>query len=520
MLQNLRVKDVNNLHLVCRNLHQIANLHVNPKLSFDWNYPGDMESLVQSSRIFEALEFYWCYFSGYIVNQEKFEPIEEYLSSTGAHIKKLTFSHVKVDQKIYWRLLNLLPNLETLELGGSTFMSVNQEQSIKWDLKSQKIERIKTARCTNSANWLEPLEKSVIKELEFTGLFNVDSEAVRKFLKVQEKNLKKLTIRVDSNWLNDLKDLRLEYLEYCGIRRNYSGPVSLEFLKRQENLKFLILKMGDFSDENLNVIWKLKNLETLELEASSEMSDRSSLNGIHKLEKLKRLKVCKQMSCNILDHLQFGHFNELEELDASLSLASLESIGEMKRITPRLRKIEVYCKSSDQIDALLETLQNLESVKIKNGQWKVPSEKFYPKVKYLHVSRLDYISADQISKIFPNLELLTIYECSLNHEPESFLVTLLSQLKQLKTLDMEIWSDLELDPESVLQCFQQYGKHLEDVQVAFSFQSLEIVQIYTFKKSAEGDSYSVTRKHRKGSTTVVALPANHQCVLCSICDQN
>ncbi len=56
VLEKLPVKDVNSVHLVCRNLHQIANLHVNPKLGFVENWPKDLEALAQSSRIFEELE--------------------------------------------------------------------------------------------------------------------------------------------------------------------------------------------------------------------------------------------------------------------------------------------------------------------------------------------------------------------------------------------------------------------------------------------------------------------------------
>jgi ribosome assembly protein YihI (activator of Der GTPase) len=141
----------------------------------------------------------------------------------------------------------------------------------------------------------------------------------------------------------------------------------------------------------------------------------------------------------------------------------------MKQITPNLKKIKILCNSSDTINALLETLENLESVKIEYNKWKISSEKFFPNVKYLDVARLNYLSAEQISKTFPNLKSLEIEKSTLDEEPKSFLVTLLSKLKQLKTLRLrlEIWTDRVLDRESVLQCFQQHGKHLEDVQVDF-----------------------------------------------------
>jgi hypothetical protein len=86
VLQNLPVKDVNNVHLVCRNLHQIANLHVNPKLIFKEDSPKDLESLVQSSRIFEELELPKG-FGDHLLLPVKFELLEEYLGFTGPHIK-------------------------------------------------------------------------------------------------------------------------------------------------------------------------------------------------------------------------------------------------------------------------------------------------------------------------------------------------------------------------------------------------------------------------------------------------
>jgi hypothetical protein len=172
--------------------------------------------------------------------------------------------------------------------------------------------------------------------------------------------------------------------------------------------------------------------------------------------------------------LGFGVFNDLEELDAYFYGASSDSIREMKRITPKLKKIEIRCDSADTVNALLETLENLESVKIQYRAWNIPSEKFYPKVKCLYVQRLIHLNAKQFTKTFPNLVTLRINTCSLDEEPDSFLVTLLSELKMLKELHLIIWTNLnEFYRESVLQCLQQHGKHLEAVQVRPYFQGSE-----------------------------------------------
>jgi hypothetical protein len=100
VLQNLSVKDVNNVHLVCRNLHQIANLHVNPRLCFYWETSRkDLESLVQSLRIFEELKFGRDY-DDYSLDSEKFQIIEEFPGFTGSHIKELILTSAKVDTKV------------------------------------------------------------------------------------------------------------------------------------------------------------------------------------------------------------------------------------------------------------------------------------------------------------------------------------------------------------------------------------------------------------------------------------
>jgi hypothetical protein len=57
VIENLRVKDVNNLHLVCRNFHQIANLHVNPKLCFDSFSSKNLENLVHSREFLRNWNF-------------------------------------------------------------------------------------------------------------------------------------------------------------------------------------------------------------------------------------------------------------------------------------------------------------------------------------------------------------------------------------------------------------------------------------------------------------------------------
>ncbi len=149
------MEDVNNVHLVCRNLHQIANLHVNPKLCFHKDSSKGLESLIKSSRIFEELEF--SYGSDeYLLSQEKSQILEKYLGFTGPHTKTLKICNLKVDSMILQKLLNLLPNLKALELNSIKILTTNEEP-IKWDLKSTKIECLKMGDCHGFESLLDSL---------------------------------------------------------------------------------------------------------------------------------------------------------------------------------------------------------------------------------------------------------------------------------------------------------------------------------------------------------------------------
>ncbi len=162
----------------------------------------------------------------------------------------------------------------------------------------------------------------------------------------------------DFNFLANLKDLRLEYFEHLGYQ---SGDIKLNFLKQLTNLKFLRLRLWKGIDEVCDMIWELKNLECLELD-SCQLRLGENLNNLHKLEKLKKLKASRVVCSNILDHMKFGVFQNLEELDAYFEGASVASIREMKRIAPNLKKIKIHSAPPGVINVLKKTLQNLEVV--------------------------------------------------------------------------------------------------------------------------------------------------------------
>jgi hypothetical protein len=219
-----------------------------------------------------------------------------------------------------------------------------------------------------------------------------------------------------------------------------------------------------FSSQNLSIICELKQLESLELHGFA--SDSSDLNKLYHLEKLKRLEIGWSVCRNIIDHLKFGVFEELEELDARFEDASVNAVQDMKWITPNLKKIVIRYACSDTINALLETLENLEKVKIWCGNLETLSQNAHEKIKHLevHPTSCPEFRAAQLTQQFPNLEFLKIDDVSFEVTESSF-VTLLSGLKLLKTLEMYIKCESKIESDFILPCFEKYGSHLEKVRV-------------------------------------------------------
>ncbi len=407
--------------------------------------------------------------------------IEEYISFTGNHIKKLTINtNVKVDPMIVLKLLNMLPNLKCFVMKCYTEPDVVTSNT-KWELKSTKIESF----CLNSSTagfeyLLESLEKCKIKELELEPRGN-EAVAVRKFLKAQEKNLKKLTIKSDFDYLSDLKDLRLEYLYLLDSRRQ---TISMEFLRYQYDLKNLSLLCEEFTRGNFTTICQLKNLETLRLESERIADDDGDLRDLYKLTKLKKLVLSEWIGLNMLEHIRLGVWNDLEELVAYFDRAPYESFQELNRNAPNLKKLKILSTPSDIIEAFLGNLESLETVEIyldHNFFWTLPG-KVCPQIKHLDINTtlVPDFTAEQFTKAFPNLEFFKsenfcIDEYSNIELTESFFVTLLSGLKQLKGIFMKIFiqKELKLDGESLLRCFKKHEESLEYVEVHFRYPELK-----------------------------------------------
>lgn len=241
---------MNNVHLLCQNLHRIANLWVNPILRFNQKSAGkSLDHLVHSSRVFQELEF---------KESELLHPDVLFFNSLAPSIKILSIYRLTVDTKCLMDLINALPGLESIKL--SHVRSSSDQIVPVWDIKSIKIKCLEINICSSSiASLMVALKDCVVQEvmLDYTEeAAQVTRDIFREFLAVHEKHLKKLTIKASDDFLSGLKDLQLEELHFFVV--NYS----LAFLKQYKGLQaFTIFE----SHVPTDTIWELDKLEKLEL---------------------------------------------------------------------------------------------------------------------------------------------------------------------------------------------------------------------------------------------------------------
>jgi hypothetical protein len=377
-------------------------------------------------------------------DDKNFKAIEPFVNFTAGHVKKLKIRYCGVNQKILNSLLNSFPNLEVLVLDE---VSLQNKSKAKWNFQALKLKRIEINRCRADIESMLDSFKG-IKEAKLIPMGKWGRRYFLNFLKSQGSGLEKLELEVDQDHFTyDFQDFK-------------------EF----KNLRSLKLKVRMFNDEIFDAIYELKDLEELELDSnlpSFIMSD--GMNKIHKLEKLRGLKLSGNLSMNIMGNLQFGVHNCLEDLDACFWRTDLESIEEIDRIVPNLKTLKMTSDSSETLSALLANIKNLESLTVHNRltRWGIPTipGPVFPKLKHLKIHDRIYVNPRKLARTFPNLESLKI-EHSTTEIKKSYLVVLLSELKQLKELKLGTHGfRFNFDSNFVIQTIQNYGKNLRKIKI-------------------------------------------------------
>jgi hypothetical protein len=464
------VKDINNLHLVCKLIHnKLADSHVYQKFQFDKEF---FEKLLLNPtlplRNFQKIFL----IENNVLLQKNYKHVENFIKYTGDHVRKLKITSSVVDPKILMKLLISMPNLKFLIL--ERLAAINKE-SIEWKFQLSKLESVKMFCCApNIESMLTSLAKSKIKDLDLTiSSSNEDKTLFLKFLKSQEESLKKLKIICTKHDLLNNNDLKLE-LEDLDIDMDFLA-FPLIFLKEHIGLKTLKMRLPNFDDVNLNLIFGLENLEDLNLVSGTEPGQTDNLNGLYRLKKLRKLHVQGEAE-NILEVLKFGVQESLEDLYGYFENIDLESIQNMKRITPNLKKLNVsIIDDSTLINVFLKTLDKLEAFGVYSYTWEFPTF-VLPKIKSLQVIKMifDIDYAEKMIGTFPNLEHIAIQDFSLVFN-EPIFELLLEELKQLKELHFGFiqFENMELNKESILQIVAKFGKNMKKIIIAGNLNHLK-----------------------------------------------
>lgn len=448
----LSVSDINNLHLVSYQYNEIANHH--PVQLTIQGPKKDLADILQSSRNFEDMKI------EFIDGLKHSSTFRRFFEKFGKSIKHLSMYYVTIDMPFLMQLLELSQNLESLCLdwvSGPT--SPNTSITYKETGSVSKLPNLKKLYLKSSTMKSEVLtycQNSKITE----GVFEcIPEDILGPFLKAQEMNLKRLTINsmTEKNpygkIFSELKNMRLEYFEYrSSIRVPIENDHFLEFMKQHPNLKYFGLKCVILVDNVLNaIIDSIKTLDTLEIEftewrVSSNCSDR-----IYKLKGPKKISITMPVqllydtiNVNILNGLQFGINQELEELKVPFLMMSKECIKGFPTYLPNLKRLEIELIDTANVDYIFKYFTNLELLKInfedldRNRCRNYSMKKHVmPNLKHLHIKEVPFSlttnNARMIAKNFPNLEYLQIEYCrQLNNKCAEILVKSLKKLKKVK----------------------------------------------------------------------------------------
>lgn len=252
------------------------------------------------------------------------------------------------------------------------------------------------------------------------------------------------------NELNDLNSLSLQSIfnidDFSFIDNNNIKELelcnmnlkSLKGISKLPNLETLIIEDCDI-DMYLDEIYDLKNLKKLVINFSNKIPSDFS-----KLKNLESLEICFSLDISDLDFLK--DLNNLK----SLSLASLYNLKDIYAINnlKNLKTLNFYCSEIDLLSDLdLESFDNLESIS-SNYEGDFKCLEYLNRLKNLN--NLDLIgyfpNTDNMPKDFKTIDLcdfknLKTLDISGLSEDLSFLYN----IKQLETLNLYGYSNIDYD---------------------------------------------------------------------------
>jgi hypothetical protein len=481
-MKYLGTKHLNNAHLTCKKLDEIASSHVPTKLLLNHTrYENFFENnLVPEQRIFEEISIRY---------RERFINYHLLIYGLpklhGHHLRKLSIYN-SIDNVSRADLINILsvtPNLHHLNLQNFKLLAEIGEitRSVVKLPKLRTLEMIDCHPCVNDFVEIY-IQTDCLREVILGPNGLVDQLF---FLISHQNTIKKLGLTLDDASNADrmlssfaiLEKLRLEHFELT-VNRDLLNALDerfSDFLKRNPDMKILKLRGTTVSKEFLIMICdKFQKLE--EFSIFTTQVARISANvtrPLHKLNKLRKLELgMSTLEENHLQGLAMVVNENLQELEANFDKVSRNFIQKLANFIPNLKKLVIKGKFQQNLD-VLKLFPKLEHVEVTVQQYHENPSLFKRESKVLrsNLKRLIILPCSQLNKEmsmkpenvkqlvnnFRNLEVLKMFSKNLTDKSVRILLT---KLKQLRILHLDNFgSDLS---RKVIQFVAEYGKNLDE----------------------------------------------------------
>lgn len=436
-------------------------------------------SILNTKRLFQEISIEF--------RQKESERLFDILERHGVNIECLTIAGGIVTTEKLVALLNLMPNLESIQIGTGfgLFGLIDSEDDEDFEdcfhgelqLNLRKLKKL-SLYCIDSEiiSFFNKLKEGCLEEFELVPHdrhTTIEPEALwsLKEFASNQCNIKNLTI----DHMNKKEVLELfmrMQLTHLTVTSNKSNIPLSKFFSKQSNLIYLdILELNHWmNDGQLAEIFKLRKLETLKLAL-----DFVSLNILRTFDPLKDIKQFKYVTMQgdirlkVLNLMAETKFEKLEKLTLrAWNTFPAQKMSKLLKNCPSLKKLKISgleCRS--HIKCVFDNCSNLNWLFFEGYSYRRGSQ-----IEDLITTRLEHVQKFILDdRSFHNEEIISIAEALPNliqfdiHAPSSFSAEFLQGLlKRLPKLE-----NLAIRPEycrasyygAVIKPIKEFGKNLK-----------------------------------------------------------
>jgi hypothetical protein len=371
ILEKLDPVDLNSAHLVSKKLHGLANklkhyLNLARLLQDDTNF----QRFRESSRHYKKIHAHCSHLTG-IGFYQLFGPL--HLKFAGSFVKHLDFDDVFLSPANLYKLLQMLPELETLRLESLDFEDWEgpNDEFPKFQLKNlQKISMKKSKHSFYPV--IENFSCPALTEIEIDYM---DPKFVL-FVQVNVRTVKKLVLEYSdylegqgvpdySSLFSNLQDAAFDFLQLSSF--HIDPPVFMQFLRNQIGLKHLSLNYFELDGEIMGVICNsLEGLEVLKL-INYRGASIEHFNELHKLRNLRSLSVTNDaFDYQVLNGLTSDVNFNLTELEVNdFEAATLQFLNNLSASIPNLKRLKIDNYDEEMLKRYLAIFKSLEVLEFK-----------------------------------------------------------------------------------------------------------------------------------------------------------